>query len=213
PLPGTVQITLHHPTFRQPLWQRYYRVPSYRQNKEDSLALQVLENILSGGAATRLYKNLVVDQKIATSVNLGYQSEAWADTTLSVGAIPADGKSVADVEAAIEEQLRILIRDGVTDTELHEAKTRMKDAADFARDSLAGPAMVIGAALVTGGELDDVEYWPYDIEAVTAAQVQDVAQRFLNPDDTALRPHVTGLALPMPVTATPAPTEPAEAAE
>lgn len=196
PLPGEYRVNMTHPTFRQPLWQRYYRAPSYRQNKQDSLALQVLENILAGGAATRLYKSLVVDQKIATSVSLGYQSEAWEDTTISIGAIPADGKTMDELENAIEEQLRAVIRDGVTDVELAEAKTRMKDAADYARDSLTGPAMVIGAALVTGGTLDDVEYWPYDIEGVTAAQVQDVAKRFLNPDDSGMRPPVTGIALP-----------------
>ena len=214
PMPGAYRVVMHHQSFRQPLWQRYYRAPSYRQSREDSLALQVLENILSGGAATRLYKNLVVEQKIATSVNFGYQSEAWADSTMSIGAIPAPGRTMEEIEKAIEEQLRILIKDGVTDTELSEAKVRMRDAADFARDSLTGPAMVIGAALITGGKLDDVEYWPYDIEQVTAAQVQDVARRYLNPDDTGLRPHVTGTALPpvvQPVAAAEQDNAPAEA--
>lgn len=219
PLPGEYRVDMTHPTFRQPLWQRFYRAPSFRQNKADSLALQVMENILSGGAATRLYKALVVDQKIATSASLSYMSDAWDDATISIGAMPVDGVSMTDLENAIEAELRKLIRDGVADTELAEAKTRMKDAADYARDSLTGPAMVIGSALVTGGTLDDVEYWPYDIETVTAAQVQDVARRFINPDDTAMRPPVTGIALPPPPEETapandntPAAEEPADAA-
>lgn len=196
PLPGSYRVEMRHPTFRQPLWQRYYRVPSYRQNKQDSLALQVLQNILSGGAATRLYKKLVVEDKIATAVNMGYQPDAWADGTVSIGAIPAQGQDPATVERAIEDELRRVVRDGVTATELREAQERMRDEAAFARDSLTGPAMVIGVALMTGGTLEDVEYWPYDIGNVTAAQVQDVARRFLNPDDMAMRPTVTGLALP-----------------
>lgn len=206
PLPGSYRVVVHHPTFRQPMWQRYYRAPSFRQNKQDALALQVLENIMSGGAATRLYKALVVEQKIATNASLGYNADAWEDATISAGAVPADGNTVDDVEKAIEDQFRLLIREGVTESELREAKTRMKDAADYARDSLAGPAMVIGAALASGATLDDVEYWPYDIEQVTAAQVQDVAKRFLNPDNMGQRPHVTGLALPPP----PAPEKTAE---
>lgn len=196
PLPGDAQIVMHHPTFRQPIWMQMMRAPSAHQNKSDALALQVLEEILDGGAATRFYKHLVVEQKVATSVDFSYYSDAWDDGSISIAAVPADGHTIPEVEKAVQDELRALIRDGVTDTELAEAKIRMKDAADYARDSVTGPAMVIGTALATGETLDDIEYWPYDIDGVTATQVQDVAKRFLNPDDNGQRPRVTGLALP-----------------
>lgn len=201
PLPGDFHVVMHHPTFRQPLWMRYMRAPSYHQNKDESLALQVLQDIMDGGAATRLYKHLVVEQKIATSVDMGYYADAWDDSSITLAAIPADGHTVDEVEKAVADELRAVIRDGVTADELREAKIRMKDAADYARDSVTGPAMVIGTALATGGTLDEVEYWPYDIDAVTAQQVQDVAAQYMNPDDTHGRPPVTGLALPPATTA------------
>ena len=47
-------------------------------------------------------------------------------------------------------------------------------------------------AKATGLTLDDVEYWPYDIDAVTAAQVKDVALRHLVQN----KARVTGIILP-----------------
>ncbi len=196
PLLASPRLTLHHENIRQPLWIRLYRVPSATQNRDDARALEVLQSIMDGGAATRLYKALVVDQKIATSVGLSYRSSNRADSTLWMQVSPVPGVTMKTVQNAIEEQLRLLISEGVTDEELREAKDRMKDAAIYARDSLAGPAMVIGHGLVSGASLDDIEYWPAQIEHVTAAQVQDVARRFLNPDDINKRPPVTGYLLP-----------------
>jgi zinc protease len=69
----------------------------------------------------------------------------------------------------------------------------MQSQAVYARDSLDGPARLIGAALVTGRSLDDVETWPQHIGAVTVDQVNAAARLILR-DDIA----VTGILLPEP---------------
>ena len=196
PLPGQPVLTMRHPTIRQPSLSRLYRVPSYHMSKPDSLALQVLQDAVSGGAATRFYKSLVVEKKLATGINLDYNGSQWSDATLAIGAVPADNVDMKDLEAAIDDELRALVKDGITDQEITEAKTRMKDAAAFARDSLSGPAMIFGAALTSGETIEDVEFWPANIDKVTTEQVQDVAKRFLDPDERHMRPYVTGYLLP-----------------
>ncbi len=206
PLGAQSKLLQRHPAMREPVIQRDYRVPSYRQNAADSLALQVLEEIMGGGPTSRFYKSLVVEQKLATESDMGYQSGAWDDSTLSVYATPAPGKHPEEVEQALEQELRKLVAEGVTEDELKDAKTRMQDAAVYARDSLTGPAMTFGYALTTGSSVDDVEYWPRKIEGVTAAQVLDVARRFLDPDKEYEHAPVTGYLLP------PAPAEPPPAA-
>ena len=45
-----------------------------------------------------------------------------------------------------------------------------------ARDSLSGPARVVGAALATGSSIDDIEAWPDRIGAVTVADVNAAAK-------------------------------------
>lgn len=196
PMIAAPQLTLHHPMIKQPVFMRLYRLPSVTQNPEEGYALSVLEEILDGGSATRLYKSLVAEQKIASGIDFSYDGLNISDGSGWVSVVPADGVDLSRVEKAIDEQLRALVLNGVTEQELSEAKARMKDSAAFARDSLAGPAMVVGQALSSGLSLDDVEYWPRHIDAVTAAQIQAVAKRYLDPDHINQRPFISGYLLP-----------------
>lgn len=196
PMIANPQLTLRHPQIRQPVFMRLYRLPSAHQNRAESYALSLLSEIMDGGAATRLYKSLVMEQKIATGANFSYDGMALSDGAGWLSAVPAEGVSLDIVEKALEKELRLLIEKGVTDQELSEAKARMKDSAAFALDSLSGPAMNVGRALASGLSLDNVEYWPYEIDKVTKAQIQAVAARYLNPDDIQQRPFISGYLLP-----------------
>ncbi|MBI4031763.1 MAG: insulinase family protein [Proteobacteria bacterium] len=196
PLLAKMRLTLHHKSIRQPMLSRLYRVPSCAMNRDECLALQVLESILDGGSATRLYKELVVQKKMAVSAGLSYQGSAVSDGTVSASLIPAADVDVEELEWAFDDVLRNLISNGITEDELRTAKDRLKDEAIFARDSLMGPAMIFGQALVASETIDDIEFWPDNIEKVTARQVNDVAHKYLNPDDYGTRPYVTGYLLP-----------------
>ena len=87
----------------QPSWRRYYLAPSYRAgDTQHAYALQVLAEILGGGAGSRLYQNLVLNDGIALSVGADYSPSALDLTNFSVSATPKAGIAVADLEAAVE---------------------------------------------------------------------------------------------------------------
>lgn len=195
PLVGSKILEFSHPSIRQPELRRVFRVPSFHQDKEESLALQVLEDIFGSGSTSRLYKSLVIDQKLATSAGLHYNGTAWDDGTVTIHANPAEGTDLADLQSAIDTELAKLIKDGITEKELADSLTRLQAEAIYARDSLSGPAMVIGYSLITGSTLDDVEYWPRDIAKVTGKQVQEVAAKYLDISAGNAR-YVTGHLLP-----------------
>jgi len=88
-----------------------------------------------------------------------------------------------------------LARDGVSAQEREDAVTHLQDSAIYARDSLRGPAQIIGAALSTGAELDEIESWPLLIGAVTATDIQNAAAKYLQTDADTAR-YVTGHLLP-----------------
>ncbi len=193
---GETRITHSEQQVKQPLWMRGYRVPSLRQNKEHALALQVLESILDGGPTTRLYKKLVVEDKKAIEISLSYRSDSYDTSSLWMSAVPAEGIALPDLETDIDMLLTQLIKKGITDQELLDAKTRLKNAAIFARDSLSTPAHIIGRALTTGSTLQDVETWDLHIDAVTKDQIQSVSELYLNPKNRSTFNYITGFLLP-----------------
>ena len=198
--PGTQEMTLEHPSIHNRQYMRAYRVPSERLDKKTALAFQVLEDLLSNGSTSRLYKAMIIERPLATSVNFSYRGTAYDETSAWLSATLKDENvSFDDVETAFQIELQKVIEEGIPEAELRRSKDRMQDAAVYARDSLSGPAMILGYTLSTGGTIDDVELWPQDIESVTAEDIQSAVKTYLINNAN----HVTGYAIPPQ--ATPAP--------
>jgi zinc protease len=192
PLDAARRVALTDDDIHQPLLRRSWTAPSYRTAKAgEAYALQVLCEIMASGSDSRLYHSLVVEKKIATQAWLAYNPSALDDTQISAGAVPAPGADMAEVEKALEAELARVAAEGVSDEELARARARMLGEAAYARDSIAGPAQVLGSALATGQTVADVEAWPERIEAVTRESVNTAARAFLSRTN-----HVTGLLLP-----------------
>ncbi len=205
PLSAARRVVLEDEEVRQPSVQRLWHAPSYRTDADkQAYALQVLTEVMSGGATGRLYRALVMEQKVATSAWMGYSPVSWDGTAFVAGVSPAPGIGAEQAEAALLEQIRTLLDKGVSEEEVATAKRRMLADAAYARDSLSGPAQTLGASLATGQSIDDVESWPVRIDAVTAEQVTAAARAILGQPD-----HVTGLLLPAAPPASPSSTAPA----
>lgn len=187
------RVILRDDEVRQPSIRRYWLAPSYHADPDHhAYALEVLSEIMSGGPTARLYRDLVVNQKIATSAWLGYSPSALDMTSIGTGATPAPGVSMDKLEQALDGEIRKLVEKGVTAEEVATAKKRMLGEAAYARDSLTGPAQALGEALATGQTIDDVESWPVRIDSVTVDQVNAAARDVLGKSN-----HVTGLLLPL----------------
>ncbi|MBT5810298.1 MAG: insulinase family protein [Rhodospirillaceae bacterium] len=180
PLLTDRRITLTHDRVRQPAWSRRFPAPSARYGDATlTYPLQVLAEILSGGATSRLYKSLVVDAKIASSAGAWYDDHARGPSVFGFYASPAPGSGAKDaaknaidgVERGMITQLDKLIADGVTDMEVQKAINRLQASAIYARDSYRTPARILGGALAIGLSVADVEAWPERIGAVTTADV------------------------------------------
>ncbi|MEW5703714.1 MAG: pitrilysin family protein [Pseudomonadota bacterium] len=172
----TRRVVLHSTEIRQPLFLRRYLAPNQRTAKAgEAEALQVLAEILGGGGTSRLYRGLVVDQKIAATAAAHYDPVARGPAAFSIQVVPAPGVAVEKVEAAVDAEIENLARDGVTETEAGDAVRRLQAAAIYARDGLDTGAQVLGAALASGLTIEDVESWPARIGKVTAGDVRAAA--------------------------------------
>ena len=174
---AAVRVTKEDARVREPSWSKSYMAPSYRSGEtRHAYALQVLAQILGGGATSRLYRGLVVERGIANSAGAYYGANQFDMTEFSVAATPRQGTAVAALEQAVDEELRRVLASGVTEDEVARAKKRMISSAIYTRDSLRSAPNIIGRALMTGSTVADVEAWPERIEAVTAAEVTAAAR-------------------------------------
>jgi zinc protease len=169
PQTAAKEVTLRDARVRQPAWSRTWLAPGFHGGRRtDYYALEVLAEILGGGATSRLYRALVVEQGLAVAVGANYGGEALDLGRFVVSASPRPGVPVARLVAAVEAEIARLLGDGVPADELARVKTRMQADAVYSRDSLATGAQVLGAALTTGQTVADVEAWPERIGAVSA---------------------------------------------
>ena len=92
---------------QQPSLIRSYLAPSFNAGaSEHAYALEVLAEVFGGTSTSRLYRALVIDQKLATSAGAYYRGTALDLTTFRVYASPRPGVSLEDLEAALDAQLR-----------------------------------------------------------------------------------------------------------
>jgi zinc protease len=174
-------VTLADPRVEQPSVSRSYLAPSSTTAKPgESEALDVLAHVLGSGSDSRLYRTLVLDQGIALNAGAFYSSNALDYGKFGVYGSPKPGKTLHDVEDAIDAVLDDVIEHGITADELDRSKNRLIADAVYAHDNQATLARWYGAALATGETVDMVRSWPDHIRAVTADAVQQAARTWLD---------------------------------
>ena len=174
------RIVMKDPQIRQPSWARRFSAPGYMHGaSEHAYALEVLSEILGGGTTSRLYRKLVVEQKIAAGAGAWYSPTSRGPATFGFYGSPLPGGELEPIEAAVGAEIELLLRDGVSEDEVNRAVTRMQNEAIFARDSLQTPAQVLGGSLVVGMTVQEVEAWPDRIGAVTVDAVNEAARAVL----------------------------------
>jgi zinc protease len=174
-------VTLADPRIEQPSVSRIYLAPSSTTAKHgESDALEILSHILGAGANGRLYRALVVDQGIALNTGAYYSGMALDYARFGVYGSPKPGKTLQEVEAAIDVVLADVSEHGITVEELENAKTRLIADAIYAQDNQATLARWYGSALATGQTVEMVQAWPAAIRAVTADAVREAARTWLD---------------------------------
>ncbi len=147
----------------------------------DAPALKVLDDILSGGKHSRLYDSLVYDKQIAAEIfseaDLPQQPGLFA-----VGAIMASGHTLAQGEAALLAEVQRLRDAPPTAAELDEAKNELIAGKLRERETIEGRGYALGYALRIDGDAARANTELADLQAVTAADVQRVARKYLDPE-------------------------------
>jgi zinc protease len=174
------RIDLAHADARLPMLFRMYRVPSYKTGQAgEGEAFDMLSTILGGGATSRLYRALVVEQQIAVAAGAYYDGGAASLSEFGVYAYPAEGISFDQLETALDAVLAEMFTAPPEAGEFERARTRLVAAHTYEQDSQFALAMDYGSSLTIGMTVEDVESWPDRIREVTPEDVQNVARTYL----------------------------------
>jgi len=161
----------------EPRWMRDYLAPSYRVgDSRRTHALQVLAHLFGGSETSRLARALVDEGKLALSAWASYSPTSLGLATFSLSIHPAPRATVAQVEAAVADQMSRLLDGGVTPEEVERTQNQLLAAAIYSQDSLASGPRLYGSVLSIGGTIADVDAWPQRIAAVTPADVVAAAR-------------------------------------
>src|SRR5581483_272473 len=146
----------------------------------DSVALDVMDQILSAGVTSRLYQALVEKQLAISASTHAYQFLDPGLFTLSVMLRP--GVTHEDAEVASLREIRKLKTELVSERELQRAKNIILSQMIYLRDSPFG----VVSALAEAEAVADWKFYadlPKNIEAVTADDIQLVAQKYFTTDN------------------------------
>ena len=147
----------------------------------DQAPLTVLDALLTGGDSARLNQSLVYRQQLAQSVFSAADARQQPGL-FYVGAILADGKTVKQGEAALLAEVAKLRDTPVDAAELDKAKTILVAQDLRQREPIYGRGYAFGYAHYVEGSVSKVNDDLKEIQAVTAADVQRVARKYL-PDN------------------------------
>ena len=161
-----------------------YRAPVLRDPQQDwePYALEMLAGVLDGNEAARLNSSLVRGEKIALAVDAGYESTQRGPGMFVVSGTPAAGRTVAELEQALRREFAKVVNEGVSDSELKRVRAQVVAAQVFQRDSIVFQARQIGSLEITGYSHQAIDLMIRKLQEVTAAQVQEVARKYLVDD-------------------------------
>jgi zinc protease len=181
---GTRRVNVKAPA-ELPVLIMGYKAPVLRDADKDSdpYALEMLAAILDGHDAARFNKKLVREDKVALSVGIDYDATARGPGMIYLHGSPSEGRTVADLEAALRAEIMRIQQDGVSEKELRRAKAQLVAGQVYKLDSMFGQAMEIGQTESAGIPYQKIDRMLEKLQQVSAAEVQAVAKKYFS-DDT-----------------------------
>ncbi|GLQ28680.1 M16 family metallopeptidase [Sulfitobacter pacificus] len=165
----------------QPYISRAYLAPERDPGaQEEAAALTILAEILGGGTTSVLAEKLQFDEQIATYTGAFYRGATLDDTAFDLVVVPAAGVTLQEAEDAMDAALASFMETGVDAAQLDRIKLQIRAEQIYARDNAEGVANRYGSALAIGLTVEDVQNWPDVLDAVTADDIMQAAEKLFD---------------------------------
>ena len=167
------QVTLRDPS--QPFYIEGYHRPGF--DHPDDAVYDVIQDLLSSGRTSRLYRSLVRDKRIAAASSGfgGFPGIKYPGLFAFFG-VPTPGHTPEEIRDAIRAEIERLKTEDVPDAELEMVKTRTRANLIRRLDSNQGLASQLGWYQARSGDWRELFRYIDRLDRVTAADIRRVAQ-------------------------------------
>ena len=158
----------------------YHRGSMY---SPDDPAYDVLQDVLSGGRTSRLYERLVEEEQMLQVQAIPNFPGGKHESLFGIFGFPSRGVSPDSVEHIVYDELEAIKENGITQEELERAKTRARENLISQLDSNLNLALQFAENEALMGDWRSIFDDLAEIRAVTAEDVQRVAQETFTRDN------------------------------
>ncbi len=164
-----------------------YMLIGYRStpiNAKDSYALDVLSTILGDGRSSVFYRKIKDEKQLAFSIsafNSGFKDDGIF--YISADFIPEKYQALENEIFKIVKEIQ---RNGITEEQLQLAKNIIERDTFYSRESVSNIANQLGYTFVASGDTEYYDNYLKNIQNVTAKEVKDVANRYLQEQKSAV---------------------------
>jgi zinc protease len=145
--------------------------------------LDLATDLLANGKTSRLYRRLVFDERMATDVSASQNSREIAGYS-QITATAAPGHTLAELEAAIFEEIARLAADGPTDEEIERGRVQAEAQFMFRLQTVGGFGGKSDQLNAYNVFLHDPAFFDRDLaryQIVTGASLRAAVNQYLDP--------------------------------
>ncbi len=172
--------TLDDPLARLPRVDIVYHIP--QSLTPDADALSVLATVLSSGRSSRFYETIVRQKQLASNV-MASAGESRGPGLFRLAGMAMPGKSVADLEHALDAEVERIKAGPIEAWEMDKARNSARRGFVSTLNSSLSRAVMLSQLAVFYNDPNLINTRWERLSAITAADVQRVAKQYLVPDN------------------------------
>jgi len=180
PQTGERRQTIDDPLARLARLDVVYHIP--QSLTPDADALSVAGTILSSGRSSRLYENIVRQKQLSSSV-FASAGESRGPGLFRIGGLANPGKSIADLEQAVYDEVERLKTGPIEGWEIEKARNSAKRSFLSGLTSSLSRAVMLSQLAVFYNDPGLINTRYERLSSITATDVQRVAKQYLTPQN------------------------------
>ena len=154
----------------------------YPRTEHRYYVTDLITELMSGGGSSRLFQSLVKEKKLFSNIDCYHEGNTDAGL-LTISGKLVKGVDMKMAEAAVDEEIRKLLAEGIDEKELEKVKNKTESMMAFEDMSVMNRAASIAMYELLGdANLINTELGKY--HSVTAAEIKELSREIFDPKNS-----------------------------